>query len=79
MTHKAIVYDDHARLRMDEYSVSPREIKWLLARGLRVRTRTDGGAQRWLATGVYDGRELGVVFIETAHQLILVTVLDLDR
>jgi hypothetical protein len=64
---------------MGERLIARRDVRWLLARGIREETRTSGGPQRWLAHGTSGDRRLGVAFIESASAILVLTVLDFDR
>ena len=79
MSDTQIGYGKHALQRRRKRGISRRDVRWLLARGTREPTVTHGGPQRWLSLGTIDSRRLGVVFVESATTIHVVTVLDFDR
>jgi len=74
MTHKAIVYSRHAAEMAKARRISRADVRWLIARGVRTPAPTLHGEQRWKVVGKVGKRELGVVFIERANDILLVTV-----
>jgi hypothetical protein len=74
MTHKPTIYGKHAAKMMRERGITRQEVQWVLARGLRSKARTKPGAeQRWQAEADIARRKFRVVFIERAHEIVIVS------
>lgn len=73
MTHKPIIYSQHAADQMRIRKITRQDVQWLLARGIRSKTRTDVGEQRWKVEGDISRRKLRVVFIERANEIEIVS------
>lgn len=75
MTYKAIIYDPHAAAQMKVRGIKRADVRWLIASGIRTKAPTlHSSEQRWKVVGTVGKRELGVVFIERANEILLVTV-----
>lgn len=75
MTYKAIIYDPHAAKMMKTRGIKRSDVRWLIAQGTRTKAPTfHSSEQRWKVVGTVGRRELGVVFIERANEILLVTV-----
>ncbi len=78
MSPKAIEYSDHARGRLKERGITRHQVRWVLARGVRVLSPTVAGRQRWSCRGMTGRRTLEVIFLEDATRLLVVTALWVD-
>lgn len=74
MTYKAIIYSRHAAEMMKARRIRRADVRWLVAKGARTKAPTYRGEQRWKVVGKIGKRVLGVVFIERANDIVLVTV-----
>jgi hypothetical protein len=74
MTHKRIIYGTHVCERMLERQIGRSDVKWLLAEGVRQVEGARGDTTYWSRRGYLGKREAKVVYIETAAEIILVTV-----
>lgn len=73
MTHKPITYSDHAVKQMRIRRITRQDVQTALALGLRTKTRTDAGEQRWKVETDIQRRKLRVVFIERANEIHIVS------
>lgn len=71
MTWKRIVYGMHAARRLRERRITRRQVRQLLASGMRRRQ----GSTRWLAEGALDRWPARLVFRETADTITVITVM----
>lgn len=79
MTYKAVVYSDHAILRMAEQRITRRNVRFLLTRGGRQPEQAKpGGDSRWSCRGLLGVRQGIVVFVEDAHRIEVITAYFLD-
>ena len=74
MTYKAIVSTAHAATRMRERGVTRQQVHMTLAAGTPVPTVTKQGRKRHTKRGSFGGRELDVVYFESAHELEVITL-----
>lgn len=74
MTYKPIIYSRHAAEMIKARRIKRADVRWLITSGIRSKAPTYRGEQRWKAVGTVMRRELGVVFIERANDILLVTV-----
>ena len=60
---------------MLERGVGRGDVRWVLARGIRIRQHALAGRdRRFSKRGVLDGRELEVVYTEDARRICVITV-----
>ena len=79
---KTIVYSRHARCRMDCRHIDEREVKEILDRGeinFNKIEHSDKGASYPVEGKAYNGEHLRIVFAPHQNQLVVVTVIDLDK
>lgn len=74
MTPKQIRYSDHAAMRLRQRGITRQAVRAVLAQGLAEAARSDAGEPRWITWGKWKGRDLGVVYVERAAELLVVTV-----
>ncbi len=73
MTPKRIIYSDHAAGRLRGREITRQNVRRVVATGTRSKTLTMAGAQRWESRGVIGKREMSVIYIEGATELLVVT------
>ena len=63
---REVVFTEHARERAQARRVPEAECERLIKRGPAWQSDGVGqfGDPKWIATGVFDGRSIGVVFVE---------------
>jgi hypothetical protein len=76
MTYKSIIYSRHAAKMLKVRRLSRRDVRWLIARGVRGEGLTILGEKRLTADGKIGKRNLRLVFIERANEIEIVTVME---
>lgn len=74
VTPKIIVYSDHAAGRLRERGITRQMVRRLLATGAKGKATTVRGAQRWEASGKLGRRIASIIYIESASEILVVTV-----
>lgn len=64
---RPVIFSDHALERSAERNVPTEEAERIIRHGPAWESDGVGdyGDPKWIARGVYDGRDIGVVFVET--------------
>lgn len=74
MTHKQIIYGDHAVGRLQRRRVSRSEVRWVLANGVLKSEKSKYGDAVWSRTGYLGKMQMKVVFSEGRRVVFVITV-----
>ena len=78
MTFKAVAYTTHALEMMEERGFTRADVRTVLAIGSRLGDIVARGSVYHMKVAVLDGREAGVVYLEDARRILIITVEELE-
>lgn len=75
MTPKLLRYSAHAAGRLRERRITRQAVRRILATGTREIAPPKYGRDRWVVWGAWRREPLGIVFVESATEIYLITVM----
>lgn len=79
MTFKVIGYTTHALEMMEERGFTRADVRTVLATGSRFPDIVARGSVYHMKVAGLDGREVGVVYLEDARRILIITVEEINQ